>query len=116
MDGHLCPFTLKGPVKFENRHCVGQEGDYCDDSCCEHAVVEATAARARLIAETIKPIYKTLSKHYPKIAGHVIGLEKSGETVAHAQWAELARDFFEAENHARALINSKSVKTNEETT
>ena len=72
--------------------------------------------RARLIAETIKPIYKTLSKHYPKIAGHVIGLEKSGETIAHAQWAELARDFFEAENHARALVNYKSVKTNEETT
>jgi len=55
MDEHFCPFTLKGPVKFEHHHCIGQEGDYCDDSCCEHAVVEATAARARLIAEAVKP-------------------------------------------------------------
>ena len=33
---------------------------------------------------------------YPTIAGYVISLEQAGETVAHEQWAKLARQLYEA--------------------
>ena len=33
---------------------------------------------------------------YPTIAGHVISLERAGETVAYEQWERLARQLYEA--------------------
>ena len=69
----------------------------------ELALARATAA-AR-VAEAVKPLWSVLNRHYPKIAGHVIGLEQSGETVAHERWAALARDFYNAEIAARALLD-----------
>ena len=37
-----------------------------------------------------------LSGIYPAIAGRVIALEQAGETVAHGQWAEMARKIYKA--------------------
>ena len=59
------------------------------------------------VAEAVKPIWEVLHKHYPSIAGRVIGLERSGETVAHERWAALARDFYDAERTAHDLIDEK---------
>jgi cell division FtsZ-interacting protein ZapD len=39
---------------------------------------------------------KAINDAYPTIAGHVISLEKAGETVAHEQWASLARQLYAA--------------------
>lgn len=48
---------------------------------------EAEAASLRQVLHDI----------YPMIAGHAINLEKAGETVAHAQWAAMAKKVYEAE-------------------
>ena len=67
----------------------------------------ALPTRDREIAEAVKPLWTVLHRHYPKIAGHVIGLEQSGETVAYEQWAVLARDFYAAEITARTLLDKE---------
>lgn len=41
-------------------------------------------------------LLKAINDAYPAIAGHVISLEQAGETVAHEQWAKLARQLYEA--------------------
>jgi len=40
-------------------------------------------------------LLKAINDAYPTIAGHVISLEKAGETVAHEQWAKIARQLYE---------------------
>jgi len=51
----------------------------------------AKAAKAREVE-----LLKAVNDAYPTIAGHVISLERAGETVAYEQWERLARQLYEA--------------------
>ena len=50
-----CPFDGRRPLKFANGRCQGKEDDYCDDSCGEVPVREATAYHDAELAAAEKP-------------------------------------------------------------
>jgi hypothetical protein len=83
----------------------------CNLSMSDRDLADAIVAlHEEAVAEAVKPIWEVLHRHYPAIAGRVIGLDQLGETVAHERWAALARDFYDAEIAADALLSADKPK------
>jgi hypothetical protein len=81
-------------------------GDYLNG----HIADAIEKLHKQAVEEAVKPIWEVLHRHYPAIAGRVIGLDQLGETVAHERWAALARDFYDAEIAADALLSADKPK------
>ncbi len=75
-----------------------------------HAIASTHTAGAAFLAQMrekeaeASTLKKVLHDIYPTLAGQVIALEKSGETVARDRWAEIARQVYEAEQTADGAL------------